>query len=214
MKAKIHWQELALIVLGLAWCGTLLVGRHLLFGARDFGFMAWNLMLATVPLGFSFWLPWIRSRVAGFTLIAAWLLFFPNAPYVLTDLIHLRTQSGEHWHSVLLLLSFALVGLMLGFASLWRVHEWVAAQTNRWLGWLFVVVCLFLTGFGIYLGRFLRWNSWSILTHPMGVMGDVARRFLWPHHHLQTWGVTMGFGVLLLILYAHYRTTTPAAAAD
>ena len=134
--------------------------------------------------------------------IFLWLLFLPNAPYILTDLIHLRTvRSGPIWLDLLLLVSCAATGLAAGYCSLRQIH--LLFQSHGWprLGWVLAVSTPFLAGFGIYLGRFLRWRSIDIWMNPMGLASDVVDRFINPFLHFRTWGVTLGFGFLFLLGY-------------
>lgn len=138
-------------------------------------FLVWNLGLA--------WIPWLAARrvaeatsppVLAFT-GAAWLLFLPNAPYLVTDLLHLGPRPPVPlWFDVLLFSAFALAGCALGWASLEQVHRRLVRALGRRPAALVVVGVLFLTGFGVYLGRFLRWNSWDLLTEPLALLGQAS----------------------------------------
>ncbi len=196
------FRLLLIAMLSSSWCLALLGLRFQWSGQTWFSFMAWNLFLAGIPLGFAVILIKIDRWRLATPLIAGWLLFFPNAPYVLTDLLHLKERGGMPlWFDLLMLLSFALVSLWLGFQSLHLVQMWIAEKTSTLTAWAFVGVSLLLSGFGIYLGRFLRWNSWDIIRRPGALMNDIWVRFADPLAHERTWGVTLGFGGLLLIAY-------------
>jgi uncharacterized membrane protein len=137
-------------------------------------------------------------------LLAAWLLFFPSAPYILTDLIHLSPHNHGHvplWLDLVMLLSFAFVALGVGFQSLHIVQRWLAGSFSSLASWLVVIGSLGLSGFGVYLGRFLRWNSWDIVRHPATLWNDILARLLHPLAHGHTWGFTLGFGTLLILAY-------------
>jgi uncharacterized membrane protein len=181
-----------------------------------FVFLAWNLFLAAIPLGFAVLLSKIERWRLATPFISGWLLFFPNAPYVLTDLLHLHPRSGiPVWYDLLMLLSFALVSLWMGFQSLQLVQVWIARKSSLLMAWSFVGICLMLSGFGIYLGRFLRWNSWDIVSNPGSLLGDIWERFADPLAHGQTWGVTLGFGGLLLVAYLFWMfSTTSTTSSD
>jgi uncharacterized membrane protein len=212
---------LAVTVAACAWCLTILGFRISSAGNLQFAFLSWNLFLAAIPLGLALVLH-ASSRTGrwslGLPLVAGWLLFFPNAPYVLTDLIHLRARTGVPlWFDLLMILSFALVSLWMGFQSLHLVQAWIARRTSRRLSWCFAGACMLLCGFGIYLGRFLRWNSWDIVSHPLPLLADIWSRVSEPASHPQTWGVTLGFGGLLMLGYLFWlspatRTTSPLHA--
>lgn len=196
------FRLLFVATLASAWCLALLGLRYHWSGHAWFSFMAWNLFLAAIPLGFAALLVKTNRWRLATPLIAGWLLFFPNAPYVLTDLLHLKERGGMPlWFDLLMLLSFALVSLWMGFQSLQLVQTWIAKKTSSWVAWAFVGMSLLLSGFGIYLGRFLRWNSWDIVSRPEALMHDVWVRFADPFAHERTWGVTLGFGGLLMIAY-------------
>ncbi len=97
-----------------------------------------------------------------FPCAALWLVFFPNAPYIITDLLHLSAQDGVPvWYDLILLSAFAWTGAMLGMISLGLMHVLVARVAGGAWSWIFVLGVLMLSGFGVYLGRFPRWNSWD-----------------------------------------------------
>ena len=185
------------------WCCIVLAVRFHIAGHHYYTFMLWNLFLAGIPLGLSLGLPRINRLILALPLLAVWLLFFPNAPYVLTDLIHLNEHNGHvpKWLDLLMLLSFAFVALWFGFQSLHIVQHWFARKFSHTIAWCVTIGSLGLSGFGVYLGRFLRWNSWDILRRPEVLLGDIASRFLDPLSHLRTWGFTLGFGTLLILAY-------------
>jgi uncharacterized membrane protein len=207
---------LSIAAVACVWCAVLLGYRIHWAGHTKFVFLAWNLFLAAIPLGFAVLLAKIERWRLAAPLLSGWLLFFPNAPYVLTDLLHLRPRSGiPVWYDLLMLLSFALVSLWMGFQSLQLVQVWIARKSSSLMAWSFVAVSLFLSGFGIYLGRFLRWNSWDIISNPGSLLGDIWERFADPLAHGQTWGVTLGFGGLLLVAYLFWMfSTTSTISSD
>jgi len=166
-------QRLSLmLVLGasLALSLALITARVFVTHQITFVFLLWNLFLALIPFGISTMLGISAGPLRGRLLLpvgAVWLLFFPNAPYILTDLFHLEPRSGvPYWYDLGLILSCAWNGLMLGYASLLEMQNLVRRRLGAGLGWAFVMVALVLSSFGIYLGRYLRWNSWDVLTNP------------------------------------------------
>jgi uncharacterized membrane protein len=111
-----------------------------------------------------------------------WLLFFPNAPYILTDLQHLSHPYGGApiWFDMLLINWFAWTGLLLGIFSLFLMQDLVRRTLGRWAGWGFVLSVSALSGLGIYLGRFLRWNSWDLLLRPLDLLWELIQYALNP----------------------------------
>ena len=144
---------------------------------------------------------------------AAWLLFFPNAPYILTDFYHLEARPGVPlWYDLVLIVSCAWNGLMLAYASLSDMQRLVQQRLGFWPGWVFAAVALLLSGFGIYLGRYMRFNSWNVLTNPLTLFFDILNRVLHPFSFPGTWGVTLLFGVFLLLGYGTVRVLGRAQA--
>ena len=187
----------------------LIVGRVLLTGKLTFLFLVWNLFLALIPFGLSTMLGVAQGPLRARVLVpvsAAWLLFFPNAPYILTDLFHLDARPGVPlWYDLALILSCAWNGLMLAYASLSDMQRLVQQRLGPAVGWVFAAVALLLSSFGIYLGRYLRFNSWDVLANPLTLFYDIVNRILHPSSFPGTWGVTLVFGLFLLVGYATVR---------
>jgi len=187
----------------------LIVGRVLLTGKLTFLFLAWNLFLALIPFGLSTLLGVANKPLQARLLLpvgAAWLLFFPNAPYILTDLFHLDARPGVPlWYDLALILSCAWNGLMLAYASLLDMQRLVQLRFGTAASWVFASAALLLSSFGIYLGRYLRFNSWDVVTNPLTLFYDIVSRLLHPFSYPGTWGVTVVFGVFLLLGYGTVR---------
>ena len=197
---------LAIFLAFTAFCTALLFARMQFTGQGTFRFLLWNLFLAWLPLGFAAAAARIRPITQRSWLLlpclAAWLLFFPNAPYILTDLFHLRTRPGTPlWFDTLLILSFAIHGLLLGLASLHEVHQVLLRRFKPFLAWTALGLAVTASAYGIYLGRFLRWNSWDILSHPEALLADTLQPILHPFQHKETIAMTIGFAVLMLLCY-------------
>jgi uncharacterized membrane protein len=175
-------------------------------GTVHYGFLVWNLFLAWIPFIISYFTYTItlnRKQIYVIIPIAAffWLIFFPNAPYILTDFQHLAGRWHELpvWYDVMMLIWFAFTGLLLGMVSLFLMQEIVQREFGRWLGWGFVLVVTALSSAGIYVGRFLRWNSWDIFSNPKGMAMYTLQGVLDPS--IQTIGFVGLFGAFFLFLY-------------
>lgn len=141
-------------------------------GDAYYRFLVWNLILAWVPLILAMAAYGRARRRVDLTvavLLVPWLLFFPNAPYLLTDFIHLGEGPAPLWYDALMLSAFAWTGLLLGFASLYLVQMILGRAFGTVVAWLGVVVALSLGSIGVYVGRFIRFNSWDALLHPIRV---------------------------------------------
>jgi uncharacterized membrane protein len=168
--------------------------------------LVWNLFLAWIPfvlayIGYA--LSWKRTLlyviVPAFAFL--WLIFLPNAPYLLTDLMHLNqpVTNVPLWYDVLLMIWFSWTGMLLGVISLYLMHEIVIRAFGKVMGWIFVFAVSGLSSLGIYLGRFLRWNSWDILQEPQDVLQDSLALVLDPSR--STIGFTILFTAFFLFVY-------------
>ncbi|WP_203568333.1 DUF1361 domain-containing protein [Aestuariimicrobium ganziense] len=160
----------------------LLVGRLLSTGTPTFGFLGWNLVLAWIPLLLALAITGLhRARSSGVGLVLAglvWLAFLPNAPYIVTDVVHLHARSPVF--DIALVSVFALVGLAVGLASLLLVQHVVTDHLGALAGWTMSAAALVLSTVGIWLGRVHRFNSWDI-TAQAGALLDLAwHRFQHP----------------------------------
>lgn len=183
-----------------------LVGRIIFITDWAFYFIAWNLFLAWVPLLLSCWLKFFLTKKNVYyqtAIFILWLLFLPNAPYLITDFIHLAVwYKVPLWYDIILFTSFAWNGLILGFVSLFLVEEFLKKIITTKKATLLINFCLFLSCFGIYFGRFMRRNSWDILVHPILLAGDLANTLLEKENLLSMTGMTLTW---FLFLYGGYK---------
>ncbi|HEX7153824.1 MAG TPA: DUF1361 domain-containing protein [Thermoanaerobaculia bacterium] len=201
-----HYKRTLALGLLVAWCIALLFLRIARSGSLAYTFLVWNLFLALAPAVAAMVLARTRTVWLQLALAALWLAFLPNAPYIVTDLLHLRARPPVPlWFDVALLVSFATTGLLLGYISLSDVQRVAAKRFGQLTSWLGAVFVLFLSGFGIYLGRFLRWNSWQVVTEPMALLADIARRVVDPFAHPRTLAVTAVYGCGLVVGYVVFR---------
>ena len=193
----------------LAWPVTLVLWRLHLGGDILALGLLWNLFLAFVPLCWSaaFQKALARQRRLPAALyFGLWLLFLPNAPYLLTDLIHLGPRPGVPlWFLLAMFLSCAGTGTLLGYLSLSVVQNAISKTQGALMGWVVAACSLVLCGFGIYLGRFLRWNSWDALTRPLQLARVVVQQCIDPGSHPHPFSVTVIFGGGLLLGYLALR---------
>jgi uncharacterized membrane protein len=166
--------------LSTLFCLALLAARPPVVGVASHLYLVWNLFLAWIPFVVALVVADRAKRGGGgavqWLLVGTWLLFLPNAPYIVTDLIHLPTVGADPlWYDALIYLALAWTGLLLGLISLYLVHRTIRAAHGTGWGWALVTSAAALCGVGIYLGRFLRWNSWDILTNPTALAVDLTR---------------------------------------
>ena len=196
---------------------TLLVAARVVHTRRlAYAFLVFNLVLAWIPLccalaahALSEWRSW-RGAVLTALALAGWLLFFPNAPYLMTDLMHLRVQHNPlFWLDLVALQAFAWTGLALGFVSLGLVQRLVARRAGAVASWVFAAAAIGLSAFGVYLGRFRRWNSWDVWRDPFGLVSDLARMLLHPFAHAHVVAFSAVLGAFLLAAYLVVQSLTP-----
>lgn len=197
----------AILLLGSLYCIGLECARVVYTGNRFYLFLIWNLFLAWIPFAVSLLIEKVQSRgrrPALLVLLAAvWLLFFPNAPYIITDFIHLAPRrAAPLWFDVLLIASFAWTGLLLGLVSLNRVQRLISSAAGALVGWLSAAGALLLAAFGIYIGRFEVRNSWDIVLRPGLLVRDTWHQLASPALYPRTLGVTFSYAVFLMLTYA------------
>lgn len=174
-----------------------------------YAFLLWNLLLAWIPFLFAalaYASANSRRRILYPLILAsagAWLLFFPNAPYILTDFQHLSqvTDGIPVWYDVIMLIWFAWTGLLLGVVSLYLMQEIVARLLGNVASWLFVISVTGLSSFGIYVGRFMRWNSWDTWVKPLPLLRDIWNEIRHPIANKEAFLFTIIFTMLFLFIY-------------
>lgn len=204
LKSSKRFEITLLLIVMILFCFSLSLFRYYISETKVFLFLNWNLFLAWIPFFISSFLVIfkIRSKLSLVVAITVWILFFPNSPYILTDLFHLRNRNSiPIWYDLVVILSYAWTGLFCGFVSLLDIEKLLSDYCRRSVINIMTISFLFITSFGVYLGRFLRWNSWDILSNPFGLFNDILLRIVYPTNHIQTWGVTVFMGVMLNFMY-------------
>jgi uncharacterized membrane protein len=198
--------------LSVGFTFLLVIIRIALSNTLNFIFLPWNLLLAFIPL-------WISSkkiqvinnsntiyntskRLIALYWFSIWLLFLPNAPYIITDLLHLKARNPiPLYFDIVLLFMNAICGLVFFFVTVQQVEKWWLFNLPKWsINW-FYFLAFGLCSFGIYLGRYGRFNSWHLITKPQALFQEIAKRFIFPFEHPQTWAVTLLYSVMLFLLY-------------
>ena len=194
------------LAIASACCMALLLARATWTGVDDYGFLVWNLFLAWVPLGLSSVLTRVEARGARWPwlalLTAPWLVFLPNAPYLVTDFMHLRNHdSAPLWFDAVMLMAFAWTGLALGVSSLRAWGDVVRARVGRRIATAFIAGAALLAAYGVYLGRFVRLNSWDVVTRPVRTLTTALAPLSHPLTLQRPWMVTIALTLLFLVAY-------------
>jgi uncharacterized membrane protein len=191
-----------------------IVFRIFYSGTYNYLNLLWNLFLA--------WLPYIFSVLASsayrtnskrwwliLLLSVFWLIFFPNAPYIVTDFYYLDPRPPVPlWFDISLIAIFAFTGCFLAIASLRSIHVIIERYLGKFIGWLFALFALGLASLGVYLGRFGRYNSWDILLQPKPVLKEIMSNLLNPLDNLGFIGFTLMFTSILLVFYLMFVTAS------
>lgn len=193
---------LALFILFIA---VMIACRIIYSGSIRYIFILWNLFLAWVPFQLSLLLSKTKTikSIKAISILAAWLLFFPNALYVVTDLIHLEEENSiPVWYDAIMLFMASLTGLMLAFVSLYKVEKFLRQHIkSSSVTEQLIIFFLFAGSFGVYLGRFDRWNSWDVVTYPEQLFKETAAYFISPVQHYRIWLITIIFTAFFSLLY-------------
>ena len=188
------------------FCIALVFVRNVHTGDVNFRYLIWNLFLAWIPFALAVFVydRWRRHRGGMLLLVlgALWLLFFPNAPYIATDVVHLQHDPlSPYWYDALTIAAFAWMGVLLGFASLYLMQTAVRQRRGVVAGWIFAFFAIGLGSLGIYLGRVLRLNSWDALEHPSvlpRILHTVARN---PFAYQEAIAITLALTLALSFAY-------------
>lgn len=202
------------LYISMAFSCSLLLVRMAMMHSLTYIFFGWNLFLAWIPFLLSNYLvQQPKQKIKQYLILFTWLVFFPNAPYIITDMFHFEERLPvPFYYDLVLCFSFAWNGLLLGLISLFNVEKWAAINWGNKKAAVIVCVSLFLCGFGIYLGRYLRWNSWDILINPLDLTKEIIVRVIYPFEHIRTWSVTVLFTSLLTIIYFNIKKLAQAKA--
>jgi uncharacterized membrane protein len=211
-----HKYKLALFLLlaGASVISVMMVlARRAYSNSEEYSALIWNLGLAWIPFIFAslaYGISWPRKLLYLVVPVCAflWLIFFPNAPYILTDFQHLSTNANNAplWYDVLMLIWFSWTGLLLGVVSLYFMQDIVTGAFGRRIGWVFAILVTLLSSLGIILGRFYRWNSWDVFGDPRLIAQDVWSWLDHPFSNLRVFGFTLLFTLLFLFVYIAVHT--------
>ncbi len=189
-------------------CIFLVAARVVYTDSRRHTGLIWNLFLAWIPFILAYFahtISWKRIwlyLVMPFIAIL-WLLFFPNAPYMLTDLQDLARSGGVGaplWYDVLIVVWCSWTGTLLGVISLYLMQDIIFRTVGRWAGWVFVLVISGLSSFGIYIGRFVRLNSWDILQNPAETTMEILGIVIDPSMRLAAFTILYTFFFLFIFM--------------
>jgi uncharacterized membrane protein len=179
--------------------------RVIYTGQLMFLSLIWNLFLAFIPYALTRLLMqrpgWVKNKwkfgAAGFV----WLLFIPNSFYIITDLFHLEERAViPLWFDLALIFSFAWNGLLMGILSVRQMEKfWQSKWKQNEI--LFIYPIMLLNAFGIYIGRYLRYNSWDVVSNPFGLSEDIVYLLIHPIRNRFDWSMIICFSIFMTLIY-------------
>jgi len=198
-----------LLSLSILFSCILTLARIIYTGRLTFVSLVWNLFLAFVPYFITQQLQrkpqWIQSKSIFVFFFLLWLLCIPNAFYIITDLFHLGDQRNDYmvpqWYDLALILSFVWNGLLLGILSVRQMEKITENFFPRRTELFFLYPVMWLNALGVYVGRYLRFNSWDIITNPFQLGRDIANILLHPIAYRFAWGMIFCFSILMTLMY-------------
>jgi len=189
-------RVLLVVALSMLSCLVLVLVRYGLTGRFSQSYLIWNLVLAAVPVLIARYGTMLasrqttpkRSRVFAIGSFMVWLVFYPNAPYVFTDFIHVvrranlgavalpwLSQADLLWYDIVMNAAFAFIGHYMGLVSMYIMHGAMRAMFGRVAGWSLMVPAILLSGFGIHIGRFSRFDSWDLIMQPVQTVRVISQ---------------------------------------
>jgi uncharacterized membrane protein len=200
-----HWEITLILIISSLYAVVLEMVRVIISPKANYLFFIWNLFLAWIPYLIGIYLPvayyTMKSKFLAYALLLIWFLFWPNSPYIITDLLHLKQkQNIPLWFDLGLILSFAWAGLMLGFISLIEIQNLIRKRVSRTAGWIFACFMLLIGALGIYIGRYGRLNSWDVL-NPDKLYSTLFLHFNDNLMRIDMLGMTLMYAAFLFIGY-------------
>lgn len=185
-----------------AFCFALQIVRMSWSETLGYIFLPANLILAWIPLLVAKQIDQKNSMLKLVSLLSVWIIFFPNSAYIITDLIHLKPRHDIPFlFDTTMVFTFAFAGLVTGLLSALLIYQRLKRSFSIVMSKVIMVAVMFLSGYGIYMGRFLRWNSWDILIHPLSILSDTLVRLANPTQHPQAYAVSLITGVILSLVF-------------
>jgi uncharacterized membrane protein len=205
-----------LLFLSVCFSTAMLIVRMMATKSIYYIFLEWNLFLAFVPYVLSSMLcrvKWLRANnILLGPLAFIWLLFIPNAFYILTDLFHLgETGAAPLWFDLLLILSFAWNGMMMGILSVRQMEKIFHEKFRTGNELIFLYPVMWLNALGVYIGRYLRFNSWDIITSPFRLVLDICDLLMHPFAHKNAFAMVITYSVFMTLIYLTIKKVSKSA---
>lgn len=190
-------------------CIILVISRMHYTENLKFIFLLWNLFLAWIPYAStSYILKNIQtiSKTKKWTMVVLSIFFLPNAVFLITDLIHLKPRMYiPIWYDAFLLFNFSILGLIYNTITLINLEKLISPYLKQKNIWIFMGILILASGYGVYLERVLRWNSWDIILSPFQIISDTIVLIIHPLKNISAWIMTFAFGSIQYIFWNLFR---------
>jgi len=211
MKTVSPFQKM--LAASMLFIGLLISFRILYTDNLKYISMIWNIFLAWIPFVLAGFLQQYRLKEKWKQLVifGTWLLFFPNALYIVTDLVHLQDESTmPWWFDAVLLFASSFIGIVMAFVSLRKAELYLSSYFKPAVVSILMGIVLFMGSFGVYLGRFERWNSWDVVNDPIALGVGIASKIINPVDNYRAWAITILFSGIYAVLYYFIKTLPQA----
>jgi len=185
--------------------------RVFIWGRLGALYILWNVFLAFIPFIISLILIefiYEKKLTKAFLLIGIflWILFIPNAHYIITDLIHVgEVRQVPDIYDAFLLFSGALIGLFFGLYSLSHMEQIIKARFSNKIASIAMPIIFLLIGFGIYIGRFMRFNSWDFFSNYSTIFRSFNEIFLNKYNYIGVFVYTILFASFVYVSYKSWK---------
>ena len=207
-----------LLFLSILFSCLLTAVRVIHTGRATFLFLIWNIFLACIPYFITSGLvrrpEWVKQKKIFVPIFLVWLLFVPNSFYIITDLYHLGDHYNDRqvpqWFDLAMILSYVWNGLLLGVLSVRQMEKMVLPHMSFREELFFLYPVMWLNALGVYTGRYLRYNSWDVLTDPFQLLADIAGMIIHPLRHQYAWDMILCFSILMTLIYLMLKRISKA----
>ncbi|HEV7622157.1 MAG TPA: DUF1361 domain-containing protein [Flavisolibacter sp.] len=192
------------LILSCLFSVVLVTARIIYTGSFLFIFLVWNLFLAFIPFFISDYITKDRAtgKIKKILLALIWIAFLPNSFYIITDIFHLNmSEEMPLWYDLALLFSFAWNGVLFGIISIRQMEKLIEPYIDEKIKPLFLYSIMFLNAIGIYIGRYLRFNSWDVITDPVLLIKDIIYLLVHPLRNRFDWSMIICYFILLTLIY-------------
>jgi len=182
--------------------------RILIWGKLSFIYITWNIFLAFIPFIISSLILYFfkEGKIKKYLFVIGiflWIIFIPNAPYIITDFVHLgEIRSIPLLYDIVLLFTSSCVGLILGFNSFYHIEQIIYTKYNKNISNIIMGIIILMISFGVYLGRFLRFNSWDVFINHTSLIKNIWKNFSQSNGYIEVFFYT---GLLFFFLFLFYK---------